>query len=165
MWCGGSQVGWPSWNLTIYNIIPWFAGPMGQTTRPPSVWPSKYFFLIISYRLIAPKTLYNSCNFIKKKKIKKNCKSFCKEFCKILWKNKLEHQTIDQQVVCPIAQRTSVLYCKLTDFWLFRLARIFFWSGSPKKAIVGEFLRQIYREGFCPKAKYALINNCQYSSM
>ena len=29
---------------------------------------------------------------------------------------------------------------------------------------MGEFLRQIYREGFCPKAKYALINNCQYSS-
>ena len=32
------------WNWSIYNIIRWFAGPMGQTTRGPSFWHSKYFF-------------------------------------------------------------------------------------------------------------------------
>ena len=56
-------------NPTIYNIIRWFAGLMGQTTRWPSVWRSKYFFFIISYRLRALKTLYfHFCNFIKKNK-------------------------------------------------------------------------------------------------
>ena len=32
------------WNPTICNIIRWFAGPMGQITRRPSVWLSKHFF-------------------------------------------------------------------------------------------------------------------------
>ena len=30
-------------NPSIYNIIRWFAGPMGQTTRRSSVWCSKYY--------------------------------------------------------------------------------------------------------------------------
>ena len=34
----------PCWNPTICNIIHWFAGPMGQMTRRPSIWCSKYFF-------------------------------------------------------------------------------------------------------------------------
>ena len=36
-------------NPTIYNIICWFAGLMGQMTRRPCVWHSKYYFFIISY--------------------------------------------------------------------------------------------------------------------
>ena len=32
------------WNQSILNIIRWDAGPMGQKTRRPSVWRSKYFF-------------------------------------------------------------------------------------------------------------------------
>ena len=32
------------WNPSIYNIIRWFAGPMGQTTHQPSIWCSKYYF-------------------------------------------------------------------------------------------------------------------------
>ena len=41
---------WKIKNPTIYNIIRWFAGSLGQMTRQPSVWCSKYylFFLIIS---------------------------------------------------------------------------------------------------------------------
>ena len=31
-------------NPSIYNIICWFAGPMGQTTRRPRFWCSKYYF-------------------------------------------------------------------------------------------------------------------------
>ena len=48
------------WNPTICNIIRWFAGPMGQITRRPSVWLSKHFFsfFIISYRLRALKSLF-----------------------------------------------------------------------------------------------------------
>ena len=64
----GGTVDSPTKNPTIYNIIRWFAGPMGQTTRRPSVWYSKYFFFTISYRFRALKTLYfNFCNFIKNK--------------------------------------------------------------------------------------------------
>ena len=33
-----------SWNLTIFNIIRWVAGSMGQTTHRPSIWCSKYYF-------------------------------------------------------------------------------------------------------------------------
>ena len=38
-----------SWNPTIYNIIRWFARPLGQTTPWPSVWHSKYSFFIIFF--------------------------------------------------------------------------------------------------------------------
>ena len=38
-------------NQTIYNIICWFTGPMGQKTHQPSFWRSKYFFFTISYKL------------------------------------------------------------------------------------------------------------------
>ena len=34
-------------NPSIYNIICWFAGPMGQTTRRQSVWCFKYYFFFI----------------------------------------------------------------------------------------------------------------------
>ena len=54
LWCSKEI-----WNPTIYNMIRWFAGPMWQTIRRPSVWRSKYFF-IISYRLRALKTHYFS---------------------------------------------------------------------------------------------------------
>ena len=33
------------WNPTIFNIIRWFAGSMGQMTRRPSIWCSKYYYL------------------------------------------------------------------------------------------------------------------------
>ena len=32
------------WNPTIYNIIRWFTGSLGQMTSRPSVWCSKYYF-------------------------------------------------------------------------------------------------------------------------
>ena len=36
-------------NLSIYNIIRWFAGPMEQTTCRPSVWYSKYYFILAKF--------------------------------------------------------------------------------------------------------------------
>ena len=66
-------------NTSIYNIIRSFAGPMGQTTCPASVWRSKYFFFIISYRLRALKLFTKKINW----------NYFFKEFCKILWKKKI----------------------------------------------------------------------------
>ena len=54
-------------NLTIYNIICWFAVPMGQMTCQLSVWNSKYLF---SWFLIdlghSQLSILIFCNFIKK---------------------------------------------------------------------------------------------------
>ena len=95
------NIGWQNKNPTIYNIMRWFAGPMGQTTRQPSVWRSKYFFF--SYRLRALKTLYfHFCNFIKKM----NWKGFCKEFCKILWK-KIIFGTSETWLTSRLSHRPS----------------------------------------------------------
>ena len=78
---------------------------MGQTTRWPSVWRSKYFFFIISYRLRALKTLhFHICNFIKKI----NWKGFCKELCKILWK-KIILGTSDAWSTSRLSHRPSEL--------------------------------------------------------
>ena len=100
---------------TIYNIIHWFAGPMGQMTRQQSHWCSKYFFFIHTFLYTrALKTLYlHFCT-------NETTKGFCKEFWEILWKQKknnmyLQHQTLGREVIVPSAQRTSVLYCKLAD--------------------------------------------------
>ena len=61
------------WNPTIFNIIRWLAGSMGEMTHRPSIWCSKhYFFFVISYRLRALKTLYfHFCKFIKKQDSKR----------------------------------------------------------------------------------------------
>ena len=57
---------------SIYNIIHWVAGLMGQTTHRRSKY---YFLFIILHRLRAFKSLY----FCKVKK-RINLKDFCKEF-------------------------------------------------------------------------------------
>ena len=44
-------------------------------------------------------------------------KGFCKEFCKILWeKNTWNIRHLVDKTFVPSAQRTSVLYSRLTDF-------------------------------------------------
>ena len=86
-------------NPSIYNIIRWFAGPMGQTTRQPSVWCSKYYFFT--------KNLQNSLQkpfqfFFFNKITKMKIKSFeCPKSIKNHEKQYLERQTLDRQVVCP----------------------------------------------------------------
>ena len=43
-------------NLSIYKVIRWLAGPMGQTTRRPSVWCSKYYFFFHNFLQILKKS-------------------------------------------------------------------------------------------------------------
>ena len=81
-------------NPTIYNIIRWFAGPMGQTTRQPSVW-SIYFFI-------------KSCNIL--------CKNPFNLFFLNYKKNTWNIRRLVDKSFVPSAQRTSVLYCRLMDF-------------------------------------------------
>ena len=50
-------------NPTIYNIIRWFAGLLGQMTHRPSIWCSKYlFFFIISCKILC-KNNFNSFSY------------------------------------------------------------------------------------------------------
>ena len=96
-------------NLSIYNIIRWFAEPMGQTTRRLSVWCSKYHHIFIKSSKILCKTLAIYFFYkITKMKIK-SIKNYEKEI--------LECQTLVDESFVPSAQRTSVLYCRLSDFY------------------------------------------------
>ena len=92
------------WNPTIFNIICLVTGLMGRTTHWPSVWCSKHFFFIISYRFRALKTLY--FYFCKKNK-RINWNNFCKEFCKKLWKknNTWNIRRLVNESFVPVTQR------------------------------------------------------------
>ena len=46
-------------NPSIYNIIYWFAGPMGQMTLWPCVWCSNYYLFFIKSCKILCKNHYN----------------------------------------------------------------------------------------------------------
>ena len=102
-------------NLQYNTLVRWADGTNDSSSK---LLTFQVFFFIISYRLRALKTLYfHFCNFIKKNE-EINWKGFCKEFCKKLWK-----KNNTQIITClvgksfvPSAQRTSVLYCRLTDF-------------------------------------------------
>ena len=48
-------------NPSIYNLIRWFAGPMGQTTHWPSVWCYKYYFI---FHKILRNSFFNLCIFL-----------------------------------------------------------------------------------------------------
>ena len=95
------------------TLVRWANGTMGQTTHHPSIWHSKYFFFIISYRLMALKTLcFHFGNLIKKNK-RVYAKSFARFYeKKNTWKIKC---FVDESFV-PWTQWTSILYCRLTDF-------------------------------------------------
>ena len=100
------------WNPSIYNIIRWFAGPMGQTTCQPSVWYYYYFFIksckilwknhlnLFSYKITKMKINSFECS--------KSIRNYEK---KTTWNVRC---LVDMSFV-PSAQRTSVLYCRLTD--------------------------------------------------
>ena len=103
-----------TWNPTIFNTICWLSGLMGQTTHRPNSWCSKhYFFVIMSYRLKALKTVYfYFCNIIKK--ISKSTETiFAKNFARN-YENKwyMKHQTLGRWVICPIgpANQSILLY-------------------------------------------------------
>ena len=85
-------------NKTIFNIIRLVAGSMGQVTHQPSIWCSKHFFFIISYRHRALKTLYfHFCKFTKI-----NWDDFAKNFARNC-ENKIILGTseLGWRVICP----------------------------------------------------------------
>ena len=57
-------------NQSIYNIFRWVAWMMGQTNCQPSVWCSKYFFFLISCKILCRNSFnLSSYFFYKIKKI------------------------------------------------------------------------------------------------
>ena len=119
------------WNPTIYNMICWFAGRMGQSTCHPSVWHSKDFFFIFFLDLWRSQNFFFiSVIFQKNRRV--NWKGFCKEFCKILWKNWNIRRLVDESFV-QWAQRTSISYCRLTYFW----SGLVSWNG-PRRCLVSD---------------------------
>ena len=104
-------------NPTIFNIICWLAGSMGQTTHQPSVWCSKYYlFFIISFKILCKNCSIYLLIFYKFTKIRIKsfeCPMSIKYYEKIdAWNIR---RLVDKLFVTS-TQRTSVLYCRLSDF-------------------------------------------------
>ena len=52
-WCNLPFVEGELHNLTIFNILRWLIGSLGQTTQQPSIWCSKYYnFFTISCKIL-----------------------------------------------------------------------------------------------------------------
>ena len=88
-------------NQSVDNIIRWFAGTMGQTNRRPSVWCSKYHFLFMI-----------SCKIAKNKKRGLSALSIRNNEKMII----LGTSVLVDYSFGPSFQRSTLLYCKLTDF-------------------------------------------------
>ena len=92
-------------NLTIYIIIRWLSGSLGQITCWPSVWCSKYyFFFIISCKILCKNRFYLFFWFF-------NNKMF--EFPNKLWKEK---RMLGWWVVCPIDPASQYIIMKIVGF-------------------------------------------------
>ena len=101
-----------TWNLSIYNIKRWFAGPMGQMTCQPSISCSKYFFF--------HKILQSSFNhfFYKITKIKIKINSFeCYKSIMKYEKKYLKHQMHGPRVICPIGPANQHIILQIVRFW------------------------------------------------
>ena len=83
-----------TWNLSIYNIKRWFAGPMGQMTCQPSISCSKYFFF--------HKILQSSFNHFFYKITKKKIKSLESPKSIRNYEKKICTHMLCRRVICPI---------------------------------------------------------------
>ena len=113
--------GWstlPSKNPSICNIIRWFALPMGQTTRQPSVRCSKYYFFFIKSWKTLCENPFDLFFLFFKKITKMKIKSFecLKSITNYEKKNTWNVRRMVNEWFVPLAQRTSILYCRLSDF-------------------------------------------------
>ena len=106
----GQRIFQESINLQYNTLVRWSDGTTNLLTK--HLMFQVFFFFIISHRLRPLESLYiHFCNFI-------NWRGFCKEYCKILWKknNTWNTRPLVNESFITLAQQTSVLYCRLTDF-------------------------------------------------
>ena len=102
-------------NPSIYNIIRWISWTMGQTNRLLSVWRSNHYFFFHDF---LQNSLQKSFQFIflffsKITKIKIECPKSIRNYEK---KNTWNVRHLVNELFVPLAQQTSLLYCRLSDF-------------------------------------------------
>jgi hypothetical protein len=96
-------------NPSVYNIIHWLAGPMGQTTCRPNIWCSKHYFFFHNTH-----SIYFFIFFIK---LQMKIKSFeCPKSISNYERNTRNVRRLVKEIFVPSAKGTSVLYCRLSDF-------------------------------------------------
>ena len=105
-----SQVLWTLTRYpTIYNIICWFAGSLGQMTRRPSLWWSKYYFFFHNFlqNSFQKSFQFTFLFFYNFTKIRINSYETIMK--------KIMLGTSDAWSTSHLSQQTSILYCRLTD--------------------------------------------------
>ena len=95
-------------NPSIYNIIRWFAGLMGQTTCQPLMFQVLFIFhKILQNSLQKPSQFFYKITKIKIKHFE--CPKSIRNYEKNYWKVRC--------LVNESAQQTSISYCRLSDFY------------------------------------------------
>ena len=108
----------PAINPSICNMIRWFAGLLRQMNRQPSLQCSKHYFFFHNFVQNSLQKLFNlSFDFLQiyknKNKESFECPMSIKYYEKIdAWNIR---RLVDKLFVTS-TQRTSVLYCRLSDF-------------------------------------------------
>ena len=104
-------------NSSIYNIIRWVAGSVGQMNQLPSVWCSETYFFsqflakfcakIVSIYFFIILQFYK--NKDKEFEYPKSVRNYEKKYC-------LEHQTLGRWFVCPNKPATQSIILKIDGF-------------------------------------------------
>ena len=102
----------------------WFAGPMGQTTRRPSIWYSKYHYLFVKSCQILCKNSFNLLFLFFYKITKIKIKSFeCPKAIRNYEKKILE--TSDAWSTSRLSHRPSKPAYYIVDCWIFRMIWVY----------------------------------------
>ena len=102
-------------NPTIYNIICWFAGLLGQMTRQPNV-PSIFFFVI-------------SCKIL--------CKNGCNVFILFYYKlTKIKTKSFDAWSTSHLSQQPSEPAYYIVDCWISSLCD---WHNLPSRRVPTDY--------------------------
>ena len=130
-------------SVNLQYILRLVAWTMGQTNRRPRVWCSKYYFFILFIDLGHSK-LFIFIFVILQGNKKINWKDFCKELCKKSWKknNTWNIRCLVDDSFVPSSKQTSVLYCRLTDFWEDRESWVIPWCARLKTVCISDHQKQ-----------------------
>ena len=99
-------------NLQYNTLVCWFAGTNDSSTK---LWCSKYYLIFtISCKILCKITSIYFCKFTKMKIKSFECPISIRNYEK---NDALNIRCLVDESFVPATQRTSVLYCRLSDFW------------------------------------------------